>query len=358
MDPFRRFVHSRRATRASAALNAALLEIERYIYPVVFEIYFMLFRPFSVLHRSLSTLPRLPVPSLDRTLEKYLKTVRPHVTGEEFSKTVDAVNSFLSKQGPILQQRLEARAGKMDNWFYDWWNEAAYFGYRESLPVNVSYFFVYNDELRLRNKPTQRAAEIITAAFEFRDKVTKGEIVETSKGQPLCMDSYKWMFNACRYPRRPVDYAKTFDFSKNHVAVVRNNNFYVFDVARNGKRLSISEIVQQLEWIRKDSTKNPPVGILTSMNRDEWADARDKLVKLGNNAKLLEQLESSAFLLCLDSTSPVTRDQASWNCWVGKNRFYDKSLQFIVFENGKAGFNGEVFFVLIGSIVAWTECLI
>jgi carnitine O-acetyltransferase len=63
-------------------------------------------------------------------------------------------------------------------------------------------------------------------------------------------------------------------------------------------------------------------------------------------------------VVCLDDTKPVTRDEASWACWVGdgKNRFYDKHqcmrhfLHFrtkancvvvIVFENGKSGFLGE-----------------
>lgn len=31
-------------------------------------------------------------------------------------------------------------------------------------------------------------------------------------------------------------------------------------------------------------------------------------------------------VVCLDDTKPVTREEASWACWVGdgKNRFYDK----------------------------------
>ena len=63
-------------------------------------------------------------------------------------------------------------------------------------------------------------------------------------------------------------------------------------------------------------------------------------------------------LVCLDDTKPVTREEASWACWVGdgKNRFYDKHqcmclffgfrlgahcISVIVFENGKSGFLGE-----------------
>lgn len=62
------------------------------------------------------------------------------------------------------------------------------------------------------------------------------------------------------------------------------------------------------------------------------------------NAKLLEKVESSDFVICLDDSTPITRDEGSRACWHGdgRNRFFDKPLQFIVFENGKAGFMGEV----------------
>lgn len=66
-------------------------------------------------------------------------------------------------------------------------------------------------------------------------------------------------------------------------------------------------------------------------------------------------------LVCLDDTQPVTRQESSWNLWVGdgRNRFFDKHqsasaswfnipvddsdslLLVIVFENGKSGFLGE-----------------
>jgi carnitine O-acetyltransferase len=68
------------------------------------------------------------------------------------------------------------------------------------------------------------------------------------------------------------------------------------------------------------------------------------------NKELLKQIETSSFMVCLDDTSPVTRDELSRACWHGdgRNRFFDKPCQFIVFENGKAGFNGEVsFFVFV-----------
>lgn len=62
------------------------------------------------------------------------------------------------------------------------------------------------------------------------------------------------------------------------------------------------------------------------------------------NKAILDKIESSSFVVCLDDSKPVTRDEGSRACWHGdgRNRFFDKPLQFIVFDNGKAGFMGEV----------------
>ena len=45
-----------------------------------------------------------------------------------------------------------------------------------------------------------------------------------------------------------------------------------------------------------------------------------------SNAATLEEIESAILIVCLDDTAPVTREEASWQCWVGdgRNRFYDK----------------------------------
>jgi carnitine O-acetyltransferase len=54
-------------------------------------------------------------------------------------------------------------------------------------------------------------------------------------------------------------------------------------------------------------------------------------------------IESASFIVCLDDTAPVTLEERAHQYWHGdgQNRFYDKPLQFIVNENGTAGFMGE-----------------
>ncbi|CAO3611272.1 unnamed protein product [Cunninghamella echinulata] len=296
-------------------------------------------------------LPKLPVPELQRTLALYLKTVRPLVDDAAYQKTEQAVKEFVAPGGLglELQKQLVARSQDPNivNWMEDWWLDQSYMGYRESIVLNVSYFFAYKDD-KLRKDPVQRAAAITTAALEFRkDVVEKTLEIEYAKGEPLCMDSYKYMFNNCRIPKKPSDIEVAFDpFKNTHIIVIRKNRFYFVDVVYNGQQLSTTEIEQQFHRIVNlaGQDKGLPLGVLTADHRDNWTEGREALLKAHpDNKAALEKIESASFVVCLDDTSPVTRDEVSRACWHGdgRNRFFDKPLQFIVFENGKAGFIGE-----------------
>lgn len=88
------------------------------------------------------SLPHLPVPTLASTTSKYLETVQPHLTPEQYKKTKEAVESFAgSELAGKLQERLLQRAGDVEkhpNWLAEWWNEAAYMGYRGMPPPPFS----------------------------------------------------------------------------------------------------------------------------------------------------------------------------------------------------------------------------
>ncbi|KAG2183480.1 hypothetical protein INT43_006486 [Umbelopsis isabellina] len=296
-------------------------------------------------------LPKLPVPPLAATMNKYLQSVRPLLDDADYEKTVKAVQEFQSKGGlgEKLQERLVARANDPNiiNWMEDWWLDQAYMAYRDPVVIYVSYFFAYNDD-KLRRAPAQRAAAITTAALEFKRQIVEKTLEpEYAKGEPMCMDSYKYMFNNCRIPVKPADVEEIYDpINNTHIAVVRNNKFYIVDTVHNGKQLSTAELENQFQRIIENArgSKALPIGVLTTENRDNWTDYRQTLISAHpENKELLKQIETSSFLVCLDDSNPVTRDEISRACWHGdgRNRYFDKPCQFIVFDNGKAGFNGE-----------------
>ncbi|GEM08286.1 hypothetical protein Rt10032_c05g2303 [Rhodotorula toruloides] len=275
------------------------------------------------MYRFERTLPRLPVPTLEETAERYLESIRPYHTAQEPASSSDPLESWAKSEQAVsdfvksplvneLQQRLQRRAEEKDSWLSEWWNETAYFGWRG--PV----------------VPGQQLEP------------------EMARKTPLCMSSYKYLFNATRLPTSPSDTAKIYDpETHNHIVVVRKNKLYEVPVVDDkGEWLSEKELevlFKQVVDAAGSEADAHPVGALTAADRDTWTRARTDLIQHdAQNEKLLERIESAIIIVSLDSNSPYTREEHSWGLWVGdgKDRWFDKH-QLIVFENGKSGFNGE-----------------
>ncbi|MCJ1282167.1 Carnitine O-acetyltransferase mitochondrial [Xylographa opegraphella] len=295
------------------------------------------------------SLPRLPVPTLEETAQRYLKSVHPLLNSSEFENTKKAVKDF-TKPGSIaeqLQKRLQARQAdpKHKNWLYEWWNEAAYLGYRDPVVPYVSYFYSHRDDRRRRN-PSKRAASLTIAALEFKKQVDSGTLEpEYMKRLPISMESYQWMFNACRIPSKPGDHPVKYNAEENKfIVVVRKNQFFKLIHEVGGQQLNTSELEQQFRRVYEKAERAPGVGILTTENRDIWTDARSKILSAHpSNAAALKAIEASSFVVCLDDAAPVTLEERAHQYWHGdgSNRWFDKPIQFIVNDNGTSGFMGE-----------------
>jgi carnitine O-acetyltransferase len=295
------------------------------------------------------SLPRLPVPTLQETATRYLKSVHPLLSESELQATTKAVQDFI-KPGGIgskLQEKLVARREdpKHKNWIYEFWNDAAYLSYRDPVVPYVSYFYSHRDDRRRRD-PSKRAAAISTAVLEFKKQVDQGTLEpEYMKKLPISMESYQWMFNTCRVPAKPADYPVKYPAEENkYILVIRKNQFFKVQHEVDGKQLNTSELEQQFKRVYEKAESVPAIGILTSENRDVWTEARDVLLKAHPaNAKSLEAVEAASFVVCLDDASPVTLEERAHQYWHGDgaNRWFDKPLQFIINNNGTSGFMGE-----------------
>ncbi|KAI0141177.1 acyltransferase ChoActase/COT/CPT [Hypoxylon sp. NC0597] len=295
------------------------------------------------------SLPRLPVPTLEETAARYVKSLHPLLSPAEFAASKKAVDEFIKPGGvgQKLQEKLIARREnpKIKNWLYDWWNDTAYLSYRDPVVPYVSYFYSHRDDRRRRN-PAKRAAAITTAALEFKKQVDTGSLEpEYMKKLPICMDSYKWMFNASRVPAKPADYPIKYDPNEHkHIIVIRKNQFFKVAHEVDGKQLNTTELESQFARIYDLAERVPAVGALTSENRDVWTDARKILLDASpKNKAAIEAIESASFVVCLDDAAPVTLEERAHQYWHGdgQNRWFDKPLQFIVNDNGTSGFIGE-----------------
>ena len=185
--------------------------------------------------------------------------------------------------------------------------------------VNVSYFFHFSDDGTLPPKTNEwslgvnRAASILYSAAEFRKQICSGSFPQRTIGSkepktPLCSVAYKYMFNACRIPRREHDSYRIYDPScYQHCVIACKGSYFAFDfVDGNGDPLPLSVIEDRLtqcvELANAESDKNPKIGWFTSNDRDSWADARIELLRVGGDDmnRALEKLESGALMICLD----------------------------------------------------------
>ncbi|RDI82806.1 hypothetical protein Vi05172_g7082 [Venturia inaequalis] len=294
-------------------------------------------------------LPKLPVPDLKATAQRYLKSLHPLLSQPEYEHSKKAVEEFVAPGGPgeALQKRLVARREdpSVKNWIYEWWNHSAYLAYRDPVVPYVSYFYSHRDDRRRRD-PAKRAAAMSTAVLEFKKQVDEGTLEpEYMRKAPIAMSSYEYMFNCCRIPAKPADYPAKYNYKEHpYIIVVRKNQFFKVYHEVNGKQLNTSELEQQFRKIYEKAEKGAPIGILTSQHRDAWTYARDHLIQASPvNKASLEAIEASSFVVCLDDASPVTLEERAHQYWHGdgQNRFFDKPLQFIINDNGTSGFMGE-----------------
>ena len=126
------------------------------------------------LYASQTTIPHLPVPTLSSTFAKYTESIQPLQTSEKHAASKALIDKFVkSDQAKELQKRLEDRAAQKDSWLSEWWNDAAYMGYRGRIVPNVSYFYVHKRGLGKGQSQEDRAAELVRATVEFKKLVDR-----------------------------------------------------------------------------------------------------------------------------------------------------------------------------------------
>jgi carnitine O-acetyltransferase len=81
-----------------------------------------------------SKLPKLPVPDLQETLGRLKQSLKPIAWSDlEYASVEKKIDEFGVSKGPKLQERLLERAEETPHWLEEWWDDAGYLGYRDSV---------------------------------------------------------------------------------------------------------------------------------------------------------------------------------------------------------------------------------
>lgn len=324
-------------------------------------------------------LPRLPIPKLPNTCQRYLASQEVMLDPEAYAKTKQMVDAF-EKEGQSLNSELIAsdKQNKHTSYVSDLWFDM-YLAARVPIVLNYNPFMCYkNDDRPEYNDQLIRATNMTIAALKMKRTLTDNKLEPEvyhlnaaksdtqsfrkivrwipsalaayyailNKAFPLDMSQYFRLFNSTRIPQKGKDVFKTAPDAK-HLLVIRNGHLYTFDVLdKDGNILPPAEIHSHLQYILNDTTTPPehPVGYLTSENRDVWASLRQQLESSsGKNSEILDKIDTAAYCLCLDDTAPVEAEDMNRNMLYGNgaNRWFDKSFQLIICKNGLMAVNFE-----------------
>uniref|UniRef100_A0A8C1TLH6 Carnitine O-acetyltransferase a n=1 Tax=Cyprinus carpio TaxID=7962 RepID=A0A8C1TLH6_CYPCA len=304
-------------------------------------------------------LPKLPVPPLQQTCERYLTALTPIVDPEELNHTRQLLEEF-QKPGGVgdrLQKGLEQRAKKMENWLSDWWLQTAYLDYRMPVVIHSSPGVVLpRTEFSDRQGQMRYAAKLIAGVLDFKSMIDNETLpVEYLGGKSLCMNQYYQVLSSCRIPGTKRDNVVNYALDKRpptHITVVHNFQFFVLDVYNSdGTPLTVDQIYIQLEkiWNSSLQSNKEPIGILTSNHRNSWGKAYNNLIKDKTNKESVRAIQKSIFTVCLDAPMPRASDDmyrtragvqmlhGGGSRWNSGNRWFDKTLQFIIGEDGTCG---------------------
>ncbi|KAL1923113.1 uncharacterized protein VTP21DRAFT_9489 [Calcarisporiella thermophila] len=311
-------------------------------------------------------LPRLPIPSLRETSDRYLRSLIPLLSQEEYKTTEQAVNEFLQPRG--IGEKLQARLQELDkkvpySWLEDIWLKKAYLEWRVPTMINVNWWDQFRDPNNgvLKKPPPhgqtselqlKRAAGFVSTLLEVCDSINRETLpAESNRTGPLCMNQYKCIFGTTRIPDFPHDrLVHQWPTTARHITVLfKDQLFHVPVLDDAGRLVPVSTIEGQLQQVinQVQSLKElqPAVGVLTSENRDVWAKCRKALEASSVNRQSFQSIDTSLFVLCLDDyASPNGYDISHFNLFHGldaHNRWFDKAFQLIVENNGRAGVNGE-----------------
>lgn len=335
------------------------------------------------------SLPRLKIPNLDKTCNRFLAALEPIFPHDsKFETTKLLIKDFSSGQGGELHKALKKYNDTVSHSSYinQFWFDM-YLSSRLPLPLNYNPFLSWKDAPTSgENNQVVRSTNFLISAARFRrsleENVLEPEVFHMNpksvsplykdimywapqsiatyisfcfKAFPLDMSQYKNLFNSTRIPRKGKDIIKKFDSRANrHVLVMKGGQFYTFELYdQNGDLNTPEYIYAHLDYIVRQSKPSQDflsISELSSADRDFWAAEREHIANISEqNRTNLTQIDSALFVLCLDDVvyqqNQILEGAQNFLHGFNKNgplnRWFDKSFSIIITRDGHASINFE-----------------
>ncbi|EEC05785.1 choline O-acetyltransferase, putative, partial [Ixodes scapularis] len=234
----------------------------------------------------------------------------------------------------------------------EWWMTSAYLDVRTPLPVHLSPVGLFPQQtFHSEEEFLSLVAKTPFSGVSYDAHGRRQALPPDTAGHmALDMSMYFRMFAVHRVPRPQRDelffYADGPD-PPSHIVVMHNNRASdPLSPKQGGRPFKERELYPQLvEVMERSRSVGPPLGFLTTNDRDSWAQAYERLA-IGNEDQL-ELVQRSILILCLDEPmtlmkpweihNPLYMLVGGPNAEYGGNRWYDKTLQFVVGAEGNVG---------------------
>ena len=294
-------------------------------------------------------LPRLPIPSLDDTCTRYLRSVKHLCTsGEQYETILNEVNDFNKTVGPDLHQKVlqkdEQFASLGENgpafYFEEAWDDG-YLAARCPNPININPFYILkaHDKPELQN-PCTRIAYFIHSAMKWQTSLLSNTLADEPR--PACVCNLGKQMGTARIPGVERDNLKETPGSK-HVVFESNGGYYKLTVLdSNNNVLDVNDLIQQIENIvASSSSSDNAIGNFTTMERTKWANTRSHLESISpDNVAALNDIDEALLFINMNMNAGSSMDEKSTDMLLGENRWFDKH-QVIVHSDGTIGMNFE-----------------
>ncbi|KAL6691259.1 polyketide synthase [Trichoderma pleuroticola] len=283
----------------------------------------------------------LPIPDLADTLRMLADSRKAICSPQELEETGPVLEEF-STSGKELQELLRTSPSGLDtrSEFYD---NHIHMERREALQDHALFWIGHLTDGAPKHTQAERAAILTVAALNFKKRLENGLLEQHTLNEVvLDMETLQWLFHTAQEPGLEVDLAQKYAPS-NKVVVMRRGHLYEITVHEDDDYASLKRVFTDI--LASSEQSLPPVSVLTTKKRDEWAALRAQVKSYGTNAAILDTIESSAFVVCLDDAVPETSSERCTSILLNDrhltNRWLDKMLQFTIAANGVSALVGE-----------------
>ncbi|KAI6042881.1 acyltransferase ChoActase/COT/CPT [Pisolithus marmoratus] len=314
-------------------------------------------------------------------MAKYLDSIQPVLLQDEldggalfaaaFEERQELVQSFLSGPGAVAQERLRALDdASPHNWLDDnFWLKKTYLPSTPHKLQLVPEDVVTDEGQGFTPWQIRRAACLVQGILDFKHRMESQELYpDTTRVGIWLRHCTSAIFNVCRVPQRGCDYLTTVAAASSPwastIVIMAHDFFYALRVFDPETGAPLGKIVEDVLKRREQGQTAVRVGVLSSDERDAWAENYAHLRFLSSrNARSLDAIQESLFLLSLDHwpapsipleetnlhlvfPNPVPCDlhqhqQRTRAPPALQNRFFDTPLQLIVERTTRAGACGE-----------------